>query len=188
MRTFIDYFSEMVSFDAERDFYAKVFPDTVGENGMIRIRPMKRTDLKAVFAIEKAVYEFPWSEAVFKDCLNVGYSCWVCENVRDVVGYGIVSVVAGESHIMNICVSPTVQKKGYGRKMLEKLIEVARARNANTMLLEVRPSNLAAISLYEKMGFNQIGTRKDYYPARDGREDALMLALALRAEEQAEEE
>ncbi|MEN8259896.1 MAG: GNAT family N-acetyltransferase, partial [Pseudomonadota bacterium] len=125
MRTFIEYFSDIVSFDAERDFYAKVFPDTVGENGMIRIRPMKKSDLKAVFAIEQEVYEFPWSEAVFRDCLKVGYSCWICENVRDVIAYGIVSVVGGESHIMNICVSPKAQNKGYGRKMLEKLIEVA---------------------------------------------------------------
>lgn len=176
MRNLLEILSDVVSYDAEHDFYAKVFPDTAkGE----RIRPMKRPDLKAVLEIERQAYEFPWSEGVFRDCMSIGYRCLVYERAGNVVGYGILSVAAGESHIMNICLSPTVQNRGYGRKMMETLMEEARAGGADTMLLEVRPSNERAIRLYEKLGFNVIGTRKNYYPAKGGREDALMLAKTL---------
>ena len=94
-------------------------------------------------------------------------------------GYSIVSMVGGEAHIMNICVDPDVQKRGVGSKLLEKMIELA-TKKAETIFLEVRPSNKVAIALYEKRGFNEIGVRKNYYPAVNGkREDAVMLALDL---------
>jgi ribosomal-protein-alanine N-acetyltransferase len=118
---------------------------------------------------------------VFKDCLKTGgYSCWVCDTPDGrVLGYAIVSLVVGEAHIMNIGVEPAIQKRGVGRKLLHHLIETARKGKAETVFLEVRPSNLVAIDLYRKTGFNEIGVRKGYYPAKDGREDALMLALTL---------
>ncbi|WP_348759247.1 ribosomal protein S18-alanine N-acetyltransferase [Candidatus Methylocalor cossyra] len=167
-----------MSYDAETEFYYKHFPSLV-ETAELVLRPMRRSDLKAVAAIEKLAYEFPWEPATFRDCFNVGYSCWIGERAGQVVSYGICSVGAGESHILNLCVAPASQRQGYGRRMLEKLMEVARNHRAESIFLEVRPSNKAAIRLYRQMGFNEIGTRKDYYPARKGREDALVMARML---------
>ena len=118
-------------------------------------------------------------EGIFKDCFKAGYNCWVCEEMDRILGYSIVSIAVGEAHILNISVDPSEQGQGIGRKMLENLIEVARSKRAETVFLEVRPSNIGALALYQKLGFNEIGVRKDYYPAENGREDALMLALQI---------
>lgn len=172
---------DWVSYDAERDFYGKIFPESVDQLALKQMRKMKATDFPAVLAIERRVYEFPWTEGVFRDCIKTsGYSCWVCETPDGkILGYAIVSVMVGEAHVMNIGVDPALHKRGIGRTMLNHLIDVARKSKAETVFLEVRPSNLGAIELYRKTGFNEIGIRKGYYPAKDGREDALMLALAL---------
>lgn len=186
MRGLLDSFIEFVSYDAERDFYAKIFPDVLknSEGKFIRIRPMKKIDIKGIHEIEKQVYDFPWSEGVIKDCLIAGYHCWVCEQLDEIFAYGILSVAAaGESHVMNLCVAPAVQKRGYGRKMMQHLIDEARRQDAGLLLLEVRPTNETAIGLYESMGFNEIGRRKDYYPGVNGREDAVMMALELNLEQ-----
>lgn len=171
---------DAVIYDADREFYAKVFPGSVEPRDLIRIRKMDHADLPSVLKIESLNYEFPWSEGVFKDCLRaVNYVNWVCEAPDDViVGYCILSVMAGESHIMNISVSPEFQRQGAARKMIEHAIEYSRPR-AEKIFLEVRPSNVGAISLYQKVGFREIGVRRGYYPAKDGREDAIMFALDL---------
>lgn len=176
---FLDRVKELVVYDADREFYTKVFPGSVPHLELMRLRKMRGSDLAAVMSIEKANYQFPWSEAIFQDCLRVNYSCWVCLDDDKIVGYSIVSIAVGEAHILNINVHPDVQKQGIGRKMLTNLIDVARKKQAETVFLEVRPSNLGAIALYDSMGFNEIGIRKGYYPAENGREDAIMLALEL---------
>lgn len=178
MSEFFDYIKRWISYDAETEFYYKHFPSLV-ETAELVLRPMRRSDLKVVAAIEQAAYEFPWEPATFRDCLNVGYCCWVGEKAGQIVTYGICSVGAGESHVLNLCVAPHIQQRGYGQLMLGKLIEVAQGHRAESMFLEVRPSNAPAIKLYQRMGFNEIGTRKDYYPARKGREDALVMARML---------
>ena len=160
------------------EFYAKVFPDSVGRKELMRLRRMNRSDLPQVVAIEKASYSFPWGEDIFRDCLNMRYQCWVCELGDEVLGYGILSMAVGEAHILNLCVSPAEQKQGIGRKLLEHLMAVARTE-AETMFLEVRPTNIHAIALYDSLGFNEIGVRKGYYQSETGREDALMFALEL---------
>ncbi len=178
----VRYFKEIinaVSYDADREFYAKIFPDSVEKKDILRIRRMSKDDIPAVVEIEKQVYNYPWTEGIFKDCFIAGYKCWVCEDMENVVAYGILSVAAGEAHIMNICVDPAEQKQGIGRSMVEKMVEAARDRKINSIFLEVRPSNTAAIALYNGLGFNELGTRKDYYPAEEGREDALMLGMEL---------
>jgi len=144
-------------------------------------RPMNEEDLWGVMAIESRVYQFPWSERIFRDCLSSGYSSWVYEGANVIVAYGIVSAAAaGEAHILNICVHPDAHMCGYGQRMVEKLIRVAVERQAETIFLEVRPSNHGAIRLYERLGFNEIGRRKGYYQAVGGqREDALMMALKI---------
>jgi ribosomal-protein-alanine N-acetyltransferase len=171
----------LISYDAEREFYGRIFPESVDQFALKQMRKMKPGDFPTVLAIERRVYEFPWTQGVFSDCLKTsGYSCWVCDTPDGrVLGYAIVSLVVGEAHIMNIGVDPNIQKRGVGRKMLHHLIETARNSKAETVFLEVRPSNHAAIELYRKTGFNEIGIRKGYYPAKNGREDALMLALTL---------
>ncbi|CCE24974.1 ribosomal protein S18-alanine N-acetyltransferase [Methylotuvimicrobium alcaliphilum] len=179
MRELLQRFKDIVVYDADREFYAKIFPDSVTRDDLLRMRRMTGKDLSAVLAIENTNYDFPWSEGVFKDCFKAGYSCWVCEDVDRILGYSIVSIAVGEAHILNISVASEEQGQGIGRKMLTHLIEVARWYKTETIFLEVRPSNSGAIALYEKTGFNEIGIRKDYYPAQEGREDALMLALEL---------
>jgi ribosomal-protein-alanine N-acetyltransferase len=178
MSGLFDVIKKWMEYDAERDFYAKHNP-SLAANADLVFRPMRKADLKAVWTIEASAYEFPWEPVTFSDCLKVGYCCWVGEKAGRVVAYGILTVGAGESHIMNICISPEEQGHGYGRLMMEKLMDVAKGHRAEMMILEVRPSNQRAVNLYLDLGFNQIGTRKGYYPARNGREDALVLARML---------
>lgn len=165
--------------DAQRSFYERYCPEAV-KKVAFEIRPMKKKDLKAVATIEQSAYSFPWSLDIFKSCLKVGYSCWVGEIGNEVIAYGILSIGAGEAHVMNVCVAPKWQGQGYGQKMMQHLMQAAREHRADMMLLEVRPSNKVAICLYHQLGFNEIGRRKDYYPAPGGRrEDALVLARML---------
>lgn len=142
-------------------------------------RPMRDHDVTAVMTIEKRAYRFHWSEGIFRDCLRVGYGCWIMELGGSIGGYGVLSLVVGEAHLLNICVTPEWQGQGYGRLLLEHFIELARERGAYQMLLEVRPSNKAALRLYHTRGFEQVGMRKNYYPGEHGREDALILGLPL---------
>lgn len=143
------------------------------------LRPMEEADLEQVIAIEKRAYDYPWTLGIFHDCLQVGYCCWVLGQGDDIEAYGVMSVGAGESHILNLCVRPDRQGRGLGKRMLEHMLAVARRYKAEMMFLEVRPSNRTALDLYFAAGFNEIGTRKAYYPTRRGREDALILALDL---------
>ncbi|MGZ5586865.1 MAG: ribosomal protein S18-alanine N-acetyltransferase [Methylobacter sp.] len=176
--TMLNKIKEFVVYDADREFYAKLFPDSVGRKDLMRLRKMRSSDLPQVMAIERASYQFPWAEDIFRDCFRANYNCWVCEEQDTVLGYSILSMAVGEAHVLNICVAPAEQGQGIGRKMLENLINQARGR-AETMFLEVRPSNTVAIALYEDMGFNEIGIRKGYYQAENGREDAIMLAKQI---------
>ena len=178
MSGLIDKIKNFVMYDADKEFYAKVFPDSVTKKDLIRIRKMTNADLAAVMVIERKNYDFPWDEDIFKDCFKAGYNCWVCEVQDKVLGYSLLSLAVDEAHILNLSVDPDEQGQGIGRKMMENLIHYAKGR-AETVFLEVRPSNTAAIALYEDLGFNEIGIRKDYYPAKNGREDAIMLALQL---------
>lgn len=148
---------------------------------------MKDDDVALVLAAEESAYEFPWGEAVFKNCMRVGYYCRVLEYDGLVVAHAVMTVAAGESHILNICVHADYQSMGLGRCLLEHLIELALERDVNMTFLEVRPSNFAAIKLYLDLGFNEIGTRRNYYPAKVGREDALVFAKSTPREEELNE-
>ncbi len=143
------------------------------------MRPLTVADLDVVMEIENRAYDFPWTRGIFRDCLRVGYCCWCYVTAEGIQGYGVMSVAAGESHILNLTVRPESQRQGIGARLLKHFLQLARRHNADIAMLEVRPSNRPAIRLYEKLGFNEIGVRRDYYPATDGREDALLLALSL---------
>lgn len=146
---------------------------------IVNFRPMDERDLADVLTIEKAAYEFPWSRVIFRDCLRVGYCCWVLESDDHIQGYSVMSVAVGECHILNLCVSPQSRGKGYGAILLDFMLDVARKHRADTAFLEVRPSNEAARRLYQQAGFDEVGLRRNYYPARFGREDALIMARSL---------
>ncbi|MFN7552899.1 MAG: ribosomal protein S18-alanine N-acetyltransferase [Pseudomonadota bacterium] len=143
------------------------------------LRPMRPEDVAEVSRIESSAYEFPWTEGIFRDCLRAGYGCWVLALDAEIAGYGVLSVAAGEAHLLNVCVAPRLQGEGHGRRLMKRLIDLARWHQAQRIFLEVRPSNPRAIRLYHDLGFNEIGRRPNYYPARQGREDALVLALEL---------
>lgn len=143
------------------------------------LRPMADADIAEILAIEQSAYTHPWTEILFGDCLRSGYCCWVMHQESVIICYGIMSVGAGECHLLNLCVKPDMQNNGYGNVMLEYLLDIARSHNVETAFLEVRPSNHAAIRLYEKAGFNEVGMRSNYYPASHGREDAIILARSL---------
>ena len=146
----------------------------------VQIRTMAHDDLAQVSDIERRSYEFPWSHGVFRDCLLAGYTCIVVERGELVVGYGILSVAAGEAHILNLCVDPVYRSLGYGDRLLDEILMRARRAEVNQIFLEVRPSNESAISLYQKKGFRQIAYRPAYYQARKGREDAAVLSKVLK--------
>jgi ribosomal-protein-alanine N-acetyltransferase len=146
---------------------------------LVRFRAMTPFDVVGVGAVERASYQFPWSEGIFRDCLRVGYLCRVAECEGQVVGYGIVAMGAGEAHILNLCVGESMRGRGVGRQMLMLLIERSRDAGMQDVFLEVRPSNLHAIALYQSVGFIEVGRRRGYYQAVEGREDALVLKLGL---------
>lgn len=147
----------------------------------IDLRPMTLDDIDCVTEIEIATYEFPWTRGIFHDCLQVGYCCWVYENNEDILAYGVMSVAADEAHILTIVVAEPARRNGLGAGMLKNLLMIARQRNAATVILEVRPTNDAAINLYQHTGFSEVGVRKGYYPdSNNQREDALVMALDLK--------
>jgi ribosomal-protein-alanine N-acetyltransferase len=143
------------------------------------LRPMREDDVPDVVQAERDSYAFPWSEPVFRDCLRVGYLCRVLEVDRQFAGYGILSTGAGEAHILNVCVRPEHRCRGLGRRLVTGLFDLARAAGAEDLFLEVRPSNTAAIRLYQSLGLAQVGLRRGYYQAANGREDAIVMRLRL---------
>ena len=155
-------------------------PEMLDAAPEIRIRPMTEADVSAVFAVERASYQFPWSEGIFRDCLRVGYVCRVLTLESQIIGYGVMSVGAGEAHVLNLCVADAYRCRGLGRRMLGYLLERGAASGMSEAFLEVRPSNTAAIRLYQAIGFEQVGMRRGYYQAVGGREDAAVLRLTLR--------
>ena len=157
---------------------AELTPEPGPEN-LVRFRAMTPFDVPGVGAVERASYPYPWSEGIFRDCLRVGYLCRVAENDGEIVAYGIVAMGAGEAHVLNICVAGHVRGRGIGRRMLMLLIERSVQAGMQDVFLEVRPSNLHAIALYQSLGFIEVGRRRGYYQAEVGREDALVLKLSL---------
>ncbi len=140
---------------------------------------MRQADIDEVAAIELRAYPFPWTPGIFRDCLRAGHECWVLDSRAGIIGYGVLSAAASEAHVLNVCVAPEHQGHGHGRRMLRRLMDIARWHMADRVFLEVRPSNPGAIALYDSEGFNEIGRRPNYYPATKGREDAIVMAMEL---------
>jgi ribosomal-protein-alanine N-acetyltransferase len=141
---------------------------------------MRQTDLATVANIERSAYEFPWSPGIFRDCLLAGYTSLVLEQGTAVIGYGIMSVAAGEAHLLNLALAPSARGQGHGWQLLQHILDLAQGAGVEGLYLEVRPSNRAALALYDQAGFEVIGRRRAYYRAIGGTEDAVVLVRRLR--------
>ena len=140
---------------------------------------MQERDLNQVLCIEQAAYHYPWSRGIFMDCLSAGYSCQIYRQEGTPLAYSVVAYMPDEAHLLNLCVEPGEQGRGLAKILLHEAEKTCLRHDIQSMLLEVRKSNHRAVSLYLKDGFNEIGVRRKYYPARKGREDALILAKEL---------
>jgi [ribosomal protein S18]-alanine N-acetyltransferase len=144
----------------------------------IVLRLMTTADISAVCAIEQQVQYAPWTPKLFSDSLE-RHLCWVAQKDQQVVGFFVMQFIVDEAHLLNIAVDPIQQKQGIGRLLLDNVQQQAVAKKANTIFLELRATNQRALALYQMAGFNEIGLRKNYYPAAQGKEDAVIMALML---------
>lgn len=140
---------------------------------------MTEADLEMVVSIESTIHAHPWTLGNFKDSLAAEYECWIAERDRQIVGHGVVLMAAGEAHLLNLSIAADWQRHGIGSDFTRFFMKLARDCGATKIYLEVRPSNGAARALYASLGFAEAGTRRDYYPACDGREDAVIMELGL---------
>lgn len=144
-----------------------------------QFRPMQLDDLDEIMLIEPQIYHYPWTRGNFSDSLNSGYSAWVLVEHGKIIAYALLMMVLDEAHLLNLSVAKSYQKQGLGRLLLEHMMQIAKNHQAANMFLEVRQSNISALALYENMGFNEMAIRRGYYPAKNGREDAVLMGLAL---------
>jgi ribosomal-protein-alanine N-acetyltransferase len=142
---------------------------------------MTDDDVTDVAAVEAESYMFPWTPGIFRDCIRAGYCCRVLDCDGDIVGYAVLATGAGEAHVLNVCVRADQRGQQLGRRLMEWLLEEARASGNSWIFLEVRPSNRPALLLYQSLGFAEVGIRRGYYQAVGGREDALVHRLDLDA-------
>jgi len=143
------------------------------------LRPMQAGDLEPVLAIERDIYSHPWTLGNFRDSLHAGYSCWVMESGMALAGYGVLMIGVAEAHLLNLSIAREWQRRGLGRELLQHFIGLAQQFEARRLFLEVRPSNVSARGLYAEAGFHDLSVRRDYYPARSGREDAILMGMDL---------
>ncbi len=160
----------------------------------LALAPMRLADVGAVAAIEKSIYTAPWTEGNFVDSLTAGYSAWVLRRAdpslgadrlyrEPIVGYFVLMPAVDEAHLLNLSVARDGQGQGLGLHLLRRAVALANEYNARSIILEVRPSNLRALAVYQRFGFREHGRRRRYYPAsaedQTSREDALVMRLPL---------
>jgi ribosomal-protein-alanine N-acetyltransferase len=143
------------------------------------LRDMTEADLGGVLKIEHEVHAYPWTLGNFNDALRSKYLCMVYESDGSILGYAVLMLAIDEAELLDIAVDSKHQRQGLGRQLLEEMMALARRRDMVRMVLEVRASNGAAIGLYRKAGFTDIGLRRSYYPAQNGREDAILMGREL---------
>ena len=143
------------------------------------IRRLNPEDVDRIHQIEELAYPFPWTRGLFEDCLRAGYALFGLQIGKELAGYTIFSWAAGEAHLLNLCIHPDWQHRGYGSLLLEYAINHVARHDNEAIYLEVRTSNTRAAKLYKNRGFRVIGSRRSYYQAGDGREDAIVMRMAL---------
>ncbi|MDB5729883.1 MAG: rimI [Noviherbaspirillum sp.] len=151
------------------------------ERASLHFLRMKVGDLPDVLAIENDIYPYPWTRGNFLDSLYSSYETWILRDGNgSLAAYFLMMYAVDEAHLLNITVRRGLHGKGIGRMQLDKVKALAREHGMTSILLEVRPSNLRAMQIYERYGFLQIGKRKGYYPAANNmREDAIVMRLEL---------
>ena len=152
---------------------------SVRKSDLYNFIPMSIKDLNNIYDLEIESYEFPWTKEILRDCILYKYDSFAVFFNDNLVGYVIAKITYPETHILNLTVKKSFRKKGIGRSLIELIISEARLRNSENIILEVRVDNIQAQSLYKKLNFEIIGTRKDYYESENGREDAYVLKLDL---------
>ena len=147
----------------------------------LALAPMTLGDVDAVHALECSVFPHPWSRANFSDSIQAGYDAWLLRDGQDgLAGYFLLMYALDEAHLLDVAVAADRQGTGLGRYLLDTLCARAREMGAESVLLEVRPSNERALAVYKRFGFAEIGRRKGYYPAHEGkREDAIVMRHVL---------
>lgn len=143
--------------------------------------PLAIGDLERIVPIEQEIYPFPWTLGNFIDALRAGYNGWVYRENDEIVGYSVCMNVLDEVHLLNLSIAAHWQGRGHGARLLRFLLDLHGHSGGRQMLLEVRPSNDAALRLYRQFGFRRIGVRRGYYPAVGGREDAWVMVRSLEA-------
>ena len=152
---------------------------SVRKSDLYNFIPMSIKDLNKIYDLELESYDFPWTKEILRDCILYKYDSFAVFFNDNLVGYIIAKITYPETHILNLTVKKNFRKKGIGKSLIELIISEARIRSSENILLEVRVSNFEAQSLYEKLNFQIIGTRKNYYESENGREDAYVLKLDL---------
>ncbi len=145
----------------------------------LTMRPLVDADLPAVLAAEAVLHESPWSSGNFRDSIAADHQLWVAEDGDALLGYAVSSQVLDEAELLTIGILPAYQRRGYGRELLRQVLTKAHAAGAQKMFLEVRSGNHPAHALYLREGFAEIGRRRGYYPAKAGREDAIVMAFDM---------
>lgn len=147
---------------------------------MMQLCNMNAADVDEVVRIEQCVHRYPWTRGNFSDALDSGYVCMVYESENGMLGYAVLMPAVDEAQLLNISIAAEQQRKGWGRRLLYEIMEIARGMNLRRVLLEVRPSNVAALALYRAAGFHEIGLRRGYYAAAgQRREDAIVMECLL---------
>ena len=145
----------------------------------MQFRDFKEIDLNAIELIENEAHDYPWTRGNFLDSIKSSHKCFMMKLNNEIIGYAVIMFVLDECHVLNISIKKSMQKKGYGSDLLKEVIRRAGLAHSKTIYLEVRSSNHAAIHLYDKHGFNEMSVRKDYYRAKEGRENAVLMGLVI---------
>jgi ribosomal-protein-alanine N-acetyltransferase len=145
-----------------------------------RFVPMAPSQIDEVMVLERSLYPHPWTAGNFQDALRSGYSAWTLAGEDGaIIAYAVAMIAVDEAHLLNLAVDPRHQRRGHGWRMLDWVARTMHEYGARSLLLEVRPSNVDAQRLYQRYGFAQIGVRRGYYPASQGREDAIVMRVGL---------
>lgn len=145
----------------------------------MQLRVLKRSDVPTLLQIEEELNAFPWREQNFVDSLHAGHlsRCLIIDD--NIAGFAIFSVVASEATLLNLGVATRYHGQRLGKRLLELMLELVKNAGTEMCLLEVRQSNAVAQGLYHALGFYEVGRRGNYYPAKKGREDAILMNLPL---------
>ena len=145
-----------------------------------RFVPLERERIAELMVLERQIYPFPWTSGNFEDALRSGYSAWtLVADDNAIMAYAVAMLAVDEAHLLNLAVDPRWQRQGCGWRLLHWMARTMHEYGARSLLLEVRPSNIGAQLMYRRYGFEKIGMRRGYYPAQRGREDAIVMRVAL---------